>query len=162
MTASGKHARRTGLSVRHGLLAALVCLLLLALVDTYSRNANHQAVVSIKGHQLTVELARTTDEHRRGLQERERLAPDAGMLFIFESDTPEVSFWMDKTLIPLSLAFIDGRGVITQIEKMQPLTRDSHVSREPARYVLEVNQGWFEAHDITVGDVVDLSRLPDK
>ena len=115
--------------------------------------------ISIKGHRLTVEVARTQAEHRRGLQERDRLAAQGGMLFIFEPDSEDVAFWMDKTRIPLSVAFIGREGVITQIEKMQPMTRDLHPSREPVSYVLEVNQGWFERHGVRVGDVVELSGL---
>ena len=115
--------------------------------------------ISIKGHRLTVEVARTEVERRRGLQERDELGEEAGMLFIFEPDSENVAFWMDKTTIPLSLAFIGRDGVITQIEKMQPMTRDLHKSRKPVTYVLEVNQGWFERHGVKVGDVVDLSGL---
>ncbi len=116
-------------------------------------------MITINGHELTVELARTPVERQRGLQERTKLAPDAGMLFIFDEkggSVEKVAFWMDKTTIALSLAFIDADGVITQIEKMQPMDQTLHVSRRPVRFVLEVNQGWFEKHGIGPGDVVDL------
>ena len=117
------------------------------------------AVISVKGHRLTVELARTSAEHQRGLQERDELPSDAGMLFIFGEKGENAVFWMDKTRIPLSVAYVGQDGVIFQIEKMQPMTTELHRSRKPARYALEVNQGWFADHDVKVGDVVDISGL---
>jgi uncharacterized membrane protein (UPF0127 family) len=42
---------------------------------------------------------------------------------------------------------------------MQPLDTTPHVSAEPARYALEVNQGFFAERGIEVGDEVELSTL---
>src|SRR5438270_13377282 len=58
---------------------------------------------------LRVAVARTDAERARGLMGQRRLAPDSGMLFAFPQPT-EASFWMKDTLIPLSIAFVDGRG----------------------------------------------------
>ena len=154
--------RSAGLSIRHGILAAIVGVALLLLVGTHSCEVSDKVLLRIKGHGLTAELARSPQEHRRGLQHREYLGPDAGMLFVFEGEVRRTSFWMKDTLIPLSIAFIDGDGLITQIEEMMPMTETLHVSSHPVRFALEVNQGWFRAHGITVGDTVDLSRVPRK
>jgi uncharacterized protein len=114
--------------------------------------------VEVKGNVLHVEIASTPGERSRGLQGRTKLAEDAGMVFIF--NPPEkVVFWMDETLIPLSIAFMDGTGRIMQIEDMEPMTRTEHPSASEVTYTLEVNQGWFERHGVKVGDVVDLSQV---
>jgi hypothetical protein len=58
---------------------------------------------------LSVEVA--ADEHARtvGLMGRPRLAPDTGMVFVF--DEPRTGgFWMKNTLIPLSIAFLGSVG----------------------------------------------------
>jgi uncharacterized protein len=73
------------------------------------------------------------------------------MLFIFDREQ-QLSFTMRDTLIPLSIAYIDARGTIIDIQDMQPLDETSHPSAAPAKYALEVNQGFFEAHGIQVGD----------
>jgi uncharacterized protein len=58
---------------------------------------------------------------------------------------------MKNTLIPLSVAFMDDSGAITNIEDMQPQTEDSHCASRPARYALEMNRGWFAARGIKPG-----------
>jgi uncharacterized membrane protein (UPF0127 family) len=62
--------------------------------------------------------------------------------------------WMKNTLLPLSVAFIDEEGSIINIEDMQPETLDSHCSEKPARYALEMNQGWFKRKNIKSGNKI--------
>ena len=150
--------------IRLGRSATLVAALLLVTLASCSRSDGtgpKTAEIAVKGAKLRVELARTPDEQRRGLQEREELAEDAGMLFIFPRPE-EQTFWMDKTLVPLSIAFLDETAVIVQIEDMEPMTRTEHRSSQAAAYALEVNRGWFARHNIKVGDWVDLSRVRAK
>ncbi|MEO8719223.1 MAG: DUF192 domain-containing protein, partial [Burkholderiales bacterium] len=59
--------------------------------------------------------------------------------------------WMKNTLLPLSVAFIDERGAILNIEDMRPLTEESHCAARPARFALEMAQGWFAARGIRAG-----------
>lgn len=103
---------------------------------------------------VPVEVASTPEERQRGLMGRTALAEDAGMLFAYNQDQP-LSFWMKDTLIPLSIAFINEQGRIVDIQDMQPLDETPHTSVEPARYALEVNQGFFSARGIEVGNVVE-------
>ena len=53
---------------------------------------------------VKVELARTSVQLHTGLSGRKRLAPKAGMAFLFRSDVRE-QFWMKNTSFPLSFAF---------------------------------------------------------
>jgi hypothetical protein len=69
--------------------------------------------------------------------------------------------WMMNTYIPLSVAFLDERGVIINIEDMMPHTRDTHPAAKPARYALEMNQGWFAKRGIKPGARIEgLERAP--
>ncbi len=104
---------------------------------------------------LQVEIADTDAERQRGLMERTALGEKRGMLFVFDSETT-LSFWMKDTLIPLSVAYLDSEGRIIDIQDMQPLDETSHPSAEPAKYALEVNQGFFEEHGVEVGDPAEL------
>ena len=105
--------------------------------------------------EIRAEIADEKAEQARGLMERTALAEDAGMLFVFPGERPR-SFTMRNTLIPLSVAFIDGDGGIMNIQDMQPLDESSHLSAAPAQYALEVNQGFFEERGVQVGDEADL------
>jgi len=105
--------------------------------------------------ELEVEIADDDRERQRGLMERTELAENAGMLFVFEQEQ-QLSFWMKNTLIPLSVAYIDSDGRIIDIQDMEPLDTTSHPSAEPARYALEVNQGFYEERGIEVGDTAEL------
>lgn len=104
----------------------------------------------------TAEVARTNEEHARGLMHRKDLCKNCGMLFVFQNEDYR-SFWMKNTLIPLSIAFIDKDGIINDIQDMEPLrTFPSYSSRYPAAYALEVNKGWFKKNLITIGSRVIL------
>ncbi len=116
--------------------------------------------LKIKGHALRAELASSEEEKRTGLMFRRSLGENSGMLFVYEADG-RWAMWMKNTLIPLSVAFMDKTGRIINIEDMEPLTLDSHESAAPAKYALEMNQGWFAKRGIGKGDRVEgLDKLP--
>jgi uncharacterized membrane protein (UPF0127 family) len=121
------------------------------------------AVVQIDTYpRIELELARTAQEHEVGLMYREYLAPDSGMLFIYQSQSTE-SYWMYHTLIPLSIAWIDRGGTIVDIQDMPRLNDPNDVQEASATvytpaapywYALEVNEGWFVQHGVGVGQQV--------
>lgn len=111
----------------------------------------------IGGKDLNVELADTPEKRERGLQGRRSLGAARGMLFVFPEPRP-LSFWSKNTRIPLSIAFLDDQGKITQIESLPPETTTPVTSRQFSRYALEVNAGWFDQNGIEVGDTLALER----
>ena len=113
--------------------------------------------LTVGGEQFDVELAVTPEQRRQGLMFREQLGEREGMLFVFEEEQT-VSFWMRNTPLPLSIAFIDARGVIVHMADMVPYSEAPVASRYPVRYALEVNRGAFERAAIAVGALV---ALPD-
>lgn len=112
-----------------------------------------------RAHEVKVELAATPAERQRGLMQRESMPEDAGMLFVFPTDT-DGAFWMKDTLIPLSIAFIAADGTIVDVRDMQPLSTELTTPRARYRYALEVNQGYFARAGIKAGDKVELPALP--
>lgn len=103
----------------------------------------------------TVEIADRESTRRHGLKFRKGLAPNHGMLFVFEA--PDwLSFWMQNTQIPLDIAYIDQNGNIINILTMTPfdVTPDKYKSGRKALYALEMTKGWFERNRIEPGDVV--------
>lgn len=107
---------------------------------------------------VKVEIADEEEEYEQGLMDRESLCENCGMLFVYEEDVT-YGFWMKDTQILLSIAFISHNGTIIDIQQMEPETTDIHSPGDPYRYALEVNQGFFEDNEISVGDTV---TIPDR
>jgi hypothetical protein len=109
---------------------------------------------------IRVEIADTDAERELGLMGKTSLAPERGMVFLYD-EPAERSFWMKDTLIPLSIAFWDERGRIVTILDMDPCPDGvcpTYESGVPVVGAVEVNQGYFDKHGITEGDRVRLRR----
>lgn len=112
----------------------------------------NQALVTINGATATATVVATRTARDQGLMGATSLGTSSGMLFVFADDRQRF-FWMKDTSIPLSIAFIDSNKKIVLIEDMAPSTLTTH-GGPLMRYALEVNQGWFAAHNITTGMTV--------
>jgi len=107
--------------------------------------------------ELMVEVAHTPAQRRIGLMGRESLPENAGMLFLYRSERPgDTGFWMQNTLIPLDIAYLAEDGTVRAIRSMPPCPEEqscpSYPAGAPYSAALEVNQGWFAKHGVTVGD----------
>ena len=119
-----------------------------------------EIALAVNGHKLKAEVAHTDPARAQGLMHRRMLPENRGMLFVFTT-TAHHAMWMMNTYIPLSVAFIDERGVIINIEDMKPHTQEPHPAAKPAKYALEMNQGWFGKRGIKPGATVDgIERAP--
>lgn len=101
-------------------------------------------------HRIDAQVARTPEQRQIGLMLRESMPAHEGMLFIFEQPATQC-FWMKNTLLPLTAAFVADDGTIVNLADMQPQTEKSHCSSKPVRYVLEMNQGWFDKRGLKAG-----------
>src|ERR1044072_7923811 len=93
-------------------------------------------------HVIKAGVALTQEQREYGLMFRQKIGPNEGMLFLFPGPGSSVCMWMKNTLLPLSVAFIDEKGVIVNIEDMAPQTLDAHCAAKPVRYALEMRRGW--------------------
>ena len=112
---------------------------------------------------LDAELALSIKEISTGLMYRKEMDENKGMLFVYPY-VSDVAFYMKNTYIPLSVAYIDPEGVIQEIYDMEPLNEESVPSKsDNIRYILEVNQGWFDKHGIEPGTLISSEKgdLPD-
>lgn len=106
-----------------------------------------------KKHSFRVEVARTEAEQARGMMFRAKLAPDAGMVFPF--DTPRVaSFWMKDCPHPLDMVFIRADGSIARIVTAVPYSLKPETSGEPVVAVLEIAGGRAAELGINEDDTV--------
>lgn len=106
---------------------------------------------------IEIEIARTEQQRQIGLMFRKKaLDADSGMLFVFEKEQV-LSFWMKNTFIPLSIGFFDQNRILIDIQQMEPCRSEMQLdfrhykSLKPAKYALEMNQGWFKKNKIKTG-----------
>lgn len=118
-----------------------------------------QLQVKTKNKTYNVKVARTEQEKIKGLQGVKKLESDEGMLFIY--DEPQtVGFWMDDTLIPLDIIFINEDEEVLSVYKGKPL--DKTIAEEDnVKYVLELNQnsGIKEGDELDIDDEEDLPTM---
>jgi uncharacterized membrane protein (UPF0127 family) len=113
-----------------------------------------QVTLRIGGVIVKAEVADETDERTIGLMGRTELKDGEGMLFVFRAPQ-RLGFWMRDTLIPLSIAYLNGAGIIREIHDLKPLDETSAESTfSDLVYALEVPQGWFGRNKILPGDKV--------
>lgn len=107
-----------------------------------------------RSHRFRIELAVRPEERARGLMYRDRLAPDAGMLFLFGEERVS-SMWMKDTLLRLDLLFLGADGTVRKIvENAEPLSERTLSSDVPVSAVLELAGGTARALGLRAGDRV--------
>lgn len=135
-------------------LRLLFSALLLAAAGAHAQNARFGHTQLAAGmHLITAEVAAAEAEREQGLMFRTAMAPNAGMVFVFDAPAKQC-MWMKNTLLPLSVAFIDADGVIANIEDMQAQTLNNHCSARPVKYALEMNLGWFKQKNVKAGSKI--------
>ncbi len=109
-------------------------------------------------NELVTEIAMSRTEIATGMMHRTEMAENEAMIFVFPQPF-QASFYMRNTLLPLSCAFIAGNGEILELRDMTPLEEKPVVaSSNQVQYVLEVNQGWFERHNVQPGMIVSAEK----
>jgi uncharacterized membrane protein (UPF0127 family) len=112
---------------------------------------------------MRAEVAERADQRAYGLMDRDSIAADAGMVFLYDSpQSGDTGFWMYRTRMALDIAYFDGSGNIIAFQQMMPC-----MSLDPARCpgyaagapffgAVEARRGYFPRHGISVGDRVIL------
>lgn len=111
---------------------------------------------------VVAEVVSTPEARRTGLGGRDKLAADAGMLFVYPKEEPR-HFWMKDCTFGLDIAFIGKDRRILNVATLGPGAGledkwiPSAESAGPAEFVLETNSGWFAAHGVRAGDEVEMA-----
>lgn len=111
--------------------------------------------IEIGDKEYNVEVARTEEEKVKGLQEKESLGEDEGMLFVYD-EPQEIAFWMKDTTIPLDIVFMDEDREVISVKQGQPYD-ETLLEEDGVMYVLEVNQN----SGIQPGDELDMEDDDD-
>lgn len=104
-----------------------------------------------------VEVADDMQSQEKGLMYRTSMDHDRGMLFVFDKESRE-SFWMENTPLPLDMVFVDGNLNIIDINyNASPNSTNVFTSRAPCKYVVEVNGGYCNEQNVSIGDRIKIS-----
>lgn len=106
--------------------------------------------LTLNGQKIIAEIAASPADRQQGLMFRQTMPAMHGMLFVFEQ-TAQHCFWMKNTPLPLTIGFFDDKGVLINTVDMAPFDESAHCPTKPARYALEMNQGWFAKYRIQSG-----------
>ncbi|KAG0162069.1 hypothetical protein DFQ30_004007, partial [Apophysomyces sp. BC1015] len=109
-----------------------------------------RAQLTIGMYVVDAAIAANPAEREQGLMFRKSLAPNEGMLFVFNENAVHC-FWMKNTSLPLSIAFIRADGTITDLDEMQAETQNNHCPAHNGVYALEMSRGWFASKGIKPG-----------
>ena len=120
-----------------------------------SHTTSEIKTVKIGGQIIKVELVQTLEAQAQGLSGRTGLAQDTGMLFVF-SGPGEYDFWMKDMKFPLDMIWIgDDLHVIYIQKNATPRSYPATFGpAQDAKYVLEVNAGFADVHNVKTGDSV--------
>lgn len=107
--------------------------------------------------EFSIEIADTVAKRAQGLSGRESLAPNHGMLFVFERANRH-PFWMKNTALSLDIIFFDDQfKVVGIIENAEPFSEKLMHIDQDARYALEVLAGTVKKHGINLHTTARLS-----
>ena len=138
-------------------LGAALCWLLLAAGPVNAACSPQTVELKGPGGQISrfrVELADTDATRMQGLMHREKMAPGAGMLFIYDTPARAV-FWMKNTLIPLDMIFADAEGRVQRVHERAIPHDETPIDGGPGiTAVLEINGGLARRLGIAEGHVL--------
>ena len=112
---------------------------------------------------VSAELAMNQVQIATGMMFRTEMGENEGMLFVF-SKPHRTAFYMKNTKIPLNIAYIDSEGTILELHELQALDENPvEAATEKVQFVLEMNKGWFQRHNVAVGSIItcEIGKLKD-
>lgn len=124
--------------------------------------ADRFAQVTIAGRPFNLEIAADHDARLKGLSDRESIAADGGMLFVFPSAKVR-QFVMRRCLVPIDIIFLGPGGRVAAMHAMQVEPYNTpedrlrrYSSGWPAQFAIELAGGTLQELDLHKGDKVDL------
>jgi uncharacterized membrane protein (UPF0127 family) len=119
--------------------------------------------VSINNYVFVVDIAKTPNSWQQGLSNREKLAKNQAMLFIFP-EYRQPNFWMKDMNFPIDIIWIKDKKIIDFDKNIPAPLKDSPVSdletfypESPVNIVLEVVAGTVDRLNIQKGDIINLN-----
>lgn len=144
------------------ILSSISACIVVATIAVHVFDRAQKKNVTIDNVTFHVEVASTDAEREKGLQGRESLATDAGMLFTFDAPS-KPSFWMKGVNFNLDFIWIRNGKIVEFTHNAHAVASsmpDDKVvrftPREDVDSVLEVPSGTIDANRFFIGDRVEI------
>lgn len=111
--------------------------------------------INIGNKTYNCQLARTEEQHRKGLMDVDYLAPDEGMLFEFNKEGT-YEFWMKNTSLELTQISINDDDEVEYVYQATP-NDETLIPFKNCKYLLEVNR----TTEIQKGDEFEIDDSDD-
>ena len=113
------------------------------------------ANITVNGFKLLADVPTTNDEFQKGLDIKDHLNENRGMLFIFTKPARE-PFWMHGMKFPIDIIWLDKGGNVVHIERnLSPCLTDfacpTYSPEADSLYVLETTANFTERHNVNIG-----------
>ncbi|KKP92355.1 MAG: hypothetical protein UR94_C0001G0040 [Parcubacteria group bacterium GW2011_GWA2_36_10] len=112
---------------------------------------------NLVGVDFVLDLAKTPEQYRQGLSNREGLEQNQGMLFIYP-EKQNLSFWMKEMNFAIDLVWLLDGKIMAYIENMPKLAKNTalkdlplYTSPMPVNQVLELPSGTIQRLKLQVG-----------
>lgn len=124
-------------------------------ITTYQVIKNPQSLkneYTIPMNFTKLEVQRTPEEKEQGLQNRQELCNQCGMLFVWD-DAQVLNFWMLNTFVPIDIIYLDKDNVVKTIISKPEVNNSQKMysSLVPVNKALEIPSKRTEELNIKVG-----------
>jgi uncharacterized membrane protein (UPF0127 family) len=118
-----------------------------------------QSKITVNNFELIADLAITNDQQVKGLDVKDQLKENEGMLFV-EKQPAKYDFWMRGMKFPIDIIWLDSNRTVIHIEhNLQPCVSDLHcplfTPDKDALYILETVAGFSQKHNVKIGTHMD-------
>lgn len=117
--------------------------------------------ITMGAHHIQVEVADSFQSRQKGLSGRESLAPETGLVLLWEQPTV-AKIWMPDMNFAIDVIFVRHDRVVDLVENAQPCPPEGPCPTfgpdEIVDYVLEVPAGSAARWGLKVGDEIHLAR----
>lgn len=132
--------------------------LFLCMLLSASSPATNGGVVSIKGHRLLAEVAKTERERDLALEFRQQFKSERCMFVLSEHERPH-PVQTRKFLLPFDVAWVDAEGTVVEMQERVPPCKKGQGCPEfggtkPSRYYVYLAAGTLRKLGLKVSDKI--------
>ena len=162
MVHSRKKNTRKTLIITSLITALIIIFILIGVLLIQKNKSIPQKSIGIQinnNNYYYLEVAKTNQQKKVGLSNRNEICSNCGMLFVFNKEG-QYPFWMKDTYIPLDIIWLNKEYKIVKIiTAINTNSDDTYTNTDPAKYVIELPANEVFKQDLKVGDTIQIPEI---